>query len=96
MSERHLGLTQSGGRDPFICLSILYLDQTSVDNIRRDHDRIDTYCVIEFGLVMRCHDESFVILLVLHRLLFEHDHSADELLDAVWSLDDGVRFLEVA
>ena len=43
---------------------------------------------------MWCHDESFVVVVIVDRLLLELDHSTDELLHAIRSMDDAIRFVE--
>ena len=38
------------------------------------------HCSIELHCVLWCHDESLVVVVVIHCLLLELDHAVDELL----------------
>ena len=52
------------------------------------------HCVIKFRPVLWCHDEAFVIVVIIDRLLLELGHAADELLHAIRSMDYAIRFVE--
>ena len=54
------------------------------------------HCAIEISGVLGCRYHAFVIVLVVHRLLVELPHTTSELLDAVRSMNDGIRFIELA
>ena len=43
---------------------------------------------------MWCHDEAFVVLVIINRLLLELAHATDELLHANWCMDDAIRFVD--
>ena len=48
---------------------------------------------IEFRRVLGRYDETFVVVVIVDRLL-QLPHAADELLDAIRSIDDAIRFEE--
>ena len=52
------------------------------------------HCGIEFRRVLWCHDESLVIGVVFDGNLLELAHATDELLHAIRSMDDAIRFVE--
>ena len=65
-----------------------------MDKIRRVHYRTGTSLSDEQECVLGCHDEAFIVVVIVDRLLLELDHTADELLDAIRSMDDAIRFVE--
>ena len=53
------------------------------------------HCAIVIIDVLWCHDESFFVVVVVHCLLLKLDHTGDEPLHTVGSVDDAIRFVEL-
>ena len=53
------------------------------------------HCAIVIIDVLWCHDESFVVVVVIECLLFELDHGVYELLYAIRTIDHTIRFIEL-
>ena len=62
--------------------------------IQKVHDRNTLHCAIEVLDVLWCNDESFFIVVIIERLLFELGHAGDELLHTFPSMEGAIRFID--